>query len=74
MMLSEDGGYALIGLSRPQPILFNDMPWGSERVTVDTCCRAKEGALSLYVLPQQWDVDGISEWLRYKKQIDVLMG
>lgn len=63
---AEDGGYVLIGLSRPQPILFNDVPWGSERVMVDTYCRAEEGGLSLYVLPQQWDVDSISDWQRYQ--------
>lgn len=70
---AEDGGYVLIGLSRPQPILFDGMPWGSERVMVDTCSRAEQGGLNLSVLPEQWDVDGISEWRRYIKQIDVLM-
>lgn len=71
---AEDGGYTLIGLSRPQPILFSDMPWGSERVMEETCRRAEEAGLSIYVLPQQWDVDGVSDWRRYNKQIDVPLG
>lgn len=27
-----DGGYVLLGLSRPIPELFSDIPWGSDRV------------------------------------------
>ncbi|MCB0808220.1 MAG: TIGR04282 family arsenosugar biosynthesis glycosyltransferase [Flavobacteriales bacterium] len=27
-----DGGYYLLGLKRPHPLLFNDMPWSTDRV------------------------------------------
>lgn len=33
---AEDGGYVLIGLRRPGSSLFIDMPWGTERVMMET--------------------------------------
>ena len=33
---AEDGGYALIGLRKPIPGLFQDIAWGSERVYAET--------------------------------------
>jgi rSAM/selenodomain-associated transferase 1 len=54
---AEDGGYALIGLSRCDPELFRDIPWGGPEVLAET--RRRMAALSwrcreLHVL---WDVD-----------------
>ena len=37
-----DGGYTLIGLSRPHARLFEDIPWSSDRVYELTLQRAKE--------------------------------
>jgi glycosyltransferase A (GT-A) superfamily protein (DUF2064 family) len=42
---AEDGGYVLIALRTPQPLLFADMPWGSDRVLAAT--RARAAALGL---------------------------
>lgn len=42
---AHDGGYVLIALRRPQPELFNAMPWGSEQVLALT--RARCAALGL---------------------------
>ena len=33
---AHDGGYYLIGLSRPMPELFRGMPWGTDRVLADS--------------------------------------
>ena len=33
---AEDGGYVLIGLTAPSPTLFSGIPWGSERVLMQT--------------------------------------
>lgn len=38
---AEDGGYVLIGLSAPQPVLFEGITWGSEKVMAETRRRAK---------------------------------
>jgi rSAM/selenodomain-associated transferase 1 len=60
-----DGGYVLIGVKADQPVLFNDMPWGTAGVMAETRRRAREAGLSLHELEPQWDVDTIEDWLRY---------
>lgn len=62
---AEDGGYVLIGLNVPQPLLFNDIPWGSDQVMSKTRDRAEQVGLEIYELAQQWDVDTIADWQRY---------
>lgn len=51
---STDGGYYLIGLSKPHPELFHEIDWSSERVFMQTVNRL-EGNLGL--LPPWYDVD-----------------
>lgn len=62
---AEDGGYVLVGLNAPQPLLFSDIPWGSDKVMHETRERAAEAGLSLYELARQWDVDTFEDWQRY---------
>lgn len=62
---AEDGGYVLIGLNAVRPILFSDMPWGSDRVMAETRRRINKAGLNLHELAQQWDVDTIEDWRRY---------
>lgn len=38
---SDDGGYYLIGLARPEPSLFNNMPWGTDAVFAKTVQRSQ---------------------------------
>lgn len=59
-----DGGYYLIGLSRPRPELFQGIPWGCDQVLAVTLLRARELALSIHLLEQRADVDR-PEDLRY---------
>src|ERR1051326_7332407 len=33
---AQDGGYYLVGLSRPMPELFHSIPWGTDRVLADS--------------------------------------
>jgi rSAM/selenodomain-associated transferase 1 len=54
---AEDGGYVLIGLRRPQPVLFAGMPWGTDGVMAETRCRAEQLGLALRELQPLWDVD-----------------
>jgi rSAM/selenodomain-associated transferase 1 len=58
---SEDGGYYLIGLSQPQPELFVDVEWSSERVTAQTLARADAMGLRVAVLPPWYDVDTVHD-------------
>lgn len=66
---AEDGGYGLIGanaaiLARAAP-LFDDMPWGSDRVFATTVDRAARAGLRTACLATIWDVDTAADWRRY---------
>ena len=63
---AEDGGYVLIGLNQPQPELFDNMPWGTERVLEQTRARIKHANLHHQELKQQWDVDTPEDLARYR--------
>ncbi len=54
---AEDGGYGLIAARRPLPELFEQMPWGSDRVAELTRERARGEGLRLAELRTIWDVD-----------------
>lgn len=53
----DDGGYYLIGVRAPQPLLFEGIPWSTERVTRVTLERARGLGLSVHLLPAWFDVD-----------------
>ena len=52
-----DGGYTLIGLSRPHPRLFEDIPWSTSDVYRLTVERAAEIGLPVDEVPGWYDVD-----------------
>jgi hypothetical protein len=52
-----DGGYYLIGLSRPAPELFENVAWGTDTVLETTMTRAREAGLSVHLLETLDDVD-----------------
>ena len=52
-----DGGYYLVGLTRPAPALFADIPWGSGEVLTATLKQAQEMHLSIHLLEPLADVD-----------------
>lgn len=54
---AEDGGYVLIGMRVPQPVLFSDMTFGHAGVMQATRERAHIHGLVLQELPPLWDVD-----------------
>jgi rSAM/selenodomain-associated transferase 1 len=53
----EDGGYALIGLRRPQPALFRDMRWSAPNVMSETRQRLAALGLTWQEPITLWDVD-----------------
>jgi len=61
-----DGGYALIGLNRPQQRLFKEINWGKQDVLTTTLKRIKTLKLNYYELPLQWDVDTPEDLTRYQ--------
>ena len=54
---AEDGGYYLIGLCRPEPSLFHDIPWGTGVVLERTRERLRTLGWEWQELPPLWDLD-----------------
>ncbi|MFO7606820.1 MAG: TIGR04282 family arsenosugar biosynthesis glycosyltransferase [Desulfurivibrionaceae bacterium] len=52
-----DGGYYLIGLSRPCPELFAGQPWGSDTLLSTTISVARKLDLTFHLLEELADVD-----------------
>ncbi len=52
-----DGGYALIGLRRVLPSLFEAMPWSTSAVMATTRERLSQAAMRHVELPQVHDID-----------------
>ena len=52
-----DGGYVLLGLSRPLPELFVDIPWGSDRVLALSLARLDALAIGATLLSALPDID-----------------
>ena len=54
---AEDGGYALIGMRRPEPALFSDVPWSTPGVMDETRRRLRTLGLTWHEPTRLWDVD-----------------
>jgi len=52
-----DGGYYLVGLSGPQPPLFQGPAWSSSTVLTDTLRLARQLGLRVHLLPPWPDID-----------------
>lgn len=61
---AEDGGYALIGLSRCDARLFEDIAWGGAQVTEQTRQRLRELRWRWHELDTLWDVDRPADYRR----------
>ena len=56
---ASDGGYCLLGLSRPVPEIFTAIPWGTSKVLAAT--RDRLGHKDYYELPYWYDVDSVED-------------
>jgi uncharacterized protein len=54
---SDDGGYYLIGVTKPDRGLFEQIDWSTERVFDQTLQHAAEIGLEIKLLPWEYDVD-----------------
>ena len=54
---AEDGGYVLLGMTRPVPEILLDMEWGNEQVLSRTRSRLCEHEIPYRLLESRWDVD-----------------
>jgi len=61
---AEDGGYVLVGLSRPVPTLFDSIAWGGGDVMRETRSRLAAAGVHWKELPTFWDVDRPEDYER----------
>ncbi|MFP5263804.1 MAG: TIGR04282 family arsenosugar biosynthesis glycosyltransferase [Blastocatellia bacterium] len=66
---AEDGGYYLIGLKRLHRRLFEQITWSSARVLAETIESARDVGLEVTLLPGWYDVDGVAEFERLKREM-----
>jgi hypothetical protein len=65
-----DGGYTLIGLSRPYRRLFDDIPWSTDEVFGVTLERAGEIGLPVQVIDGWYDVDDAGSYATLKAELN----
>lgn len=67
-----DGGYYLVGMRKPHPSLFRDIPWSTESVLAQTLKKAKQLNLKTVLLPWWNDLDTFEDLIdffnKYKNQ------
>lgn len=66
---AEDDGYCLIGMRKPHPQIFQNIPWSTTDVMAATEKQAKAAGLSLSVGPTWFDVDTPEELERLKQDL-----
>lgn len=62
---AEDGGYYLVGLSRPMPALFEGIAWSTAAVYQETITKARALGLRVHTLPLGYDVDRLEDLQRF---------
>ncbi len=65
----DDGGYYLIGLTRPQPRLLREVQMSTPNVLRDTLALAGEENLRVALLPTWYDVDTAQEFQRLQIEL-----
>lgn len=61
---TDDGGYYLVGLSKPHASIFNNVTWGSSDVFEQTVENAKSQGLIPAVLDRDYDIDRVDDFER----------
>jgi len=61
---AEDGGYVLVGMTKPRSDIFTDIDWGSERVLQQSIDQIKPDIPAL--LDTLWDVDRAEDVERFR--------
>lgn len=56
-----DGGYYLIGLNKPAPALFDNIPWSTDQVLAFTKEKAQNLGMTYALLPEWRDIDTIDD-------------
>lgn len=68
---AEDGGYYLVGLRRLHRILFERVPWSTDKVLSETRRILQREKISAAFLPEHYDVDSVRELKRLATENDL---
>lgn len=66
---ADDGGYYLLGMSRPHQALFEGIPWSGPEVLATTRKKAQNKGLNLMELDAWYDVDVAADLDRLRKDL-----
>jgi rSAM/selenodomain-associated transferase 2 len=64
---AKDGGYYLVGLSRPIPELFRGIPWGTDRVLADSLAVLQRQGCKPALLDPLQDIDRPEDLLAWRR-------
>lgn len=71
---AEDGGYWLLGLTRPHPAPFADIAWSTAEVAATTRVRLRDAGLRTAELATWYDVDDRAALARLMQELDTAEG
>ncbi|GAB4453868.1 MAG: hypothetical protein OHK0029_07530 [Armatimonadaceae bacterium] len=66
---ADDGGYYLVGLSRPLPALFAGIPWSTETVLEESLRAAARESVAPTLLPRWYDIDTVDDLYRLERDL-----
>ena len=69
---SEDGGYYLIGMSKPYDRIFKNIKWGHDSVLKETISNANAAGISYFLLPEWYDIDDLNSLDRWRIKNPIL--
>lgn len=69
---AEDGGYYLLGLSRPDLPIFDRIDWGTDRVLAQTLDHLRHAGVAWRLLPAWYDVDDATGLSRLRAELEKL--
>jgi uncharacterized protein len=67
---ASDGGYYLVGLNQPRPVLFRNIAWSSPDVLSESLKIARAESLRVELLPEWYDVDRIEDLPRLREDLE----
>ncbi len=69
---AHDGGYYLLGLRKPLPYLFSNMPWSSQELLQETLAVLKSHDVDSTLLDWQSDIDTEEDYQKLKHLLPAL--
>ncbi|MCW9046893.1 MAG: TIGR04283 family arsenosugar biosynthesis glycosyltransferase [Gammaproteobacteria bacterium] len=66
---ADDGGYVLVGASKIEAQLFNNINWGTDSVLKQSLHNANKAAYKTHLLDTLWDVDTPQDYIKYQNLI-----